>query len=267
MLLFIHLFEENLVGEFSPQFEPLLRRLCIMEAVAAIKFVTEKPINDPAREKIVLSVLEHKCIEHGFDDEKTAFFQEYFKENIIIAKLIQEAFISVRQHTPKNEVLEYATNSIAKITGKEVNKSNLLEIVRLYIDELTDQVILTLNVPSDITNYTVLEQLLINCFGNIIKEELSASIRNLKRITTSYNDMLEHQSVLLTTTAGSEAAEIHSGLTLTDELLILSADTISRAGKSSFINNSVFFPTVSNDESIIGPSDKIMENTKVCYLK
>ena len=258
MFLFINLFEENLMAEFSPQFEPLLRRLCIMEAVAAIKFVNEKPINDPAREKIVLSVLENKCIGHGFDDEKTAFFQEYFKENIIIAKLIQEAFISDRQHASKNEVLEYAVNSIAKITGKEVNKSNLLEIVRLYIDELTDQVILTLNAPSDITNYTVLEQLLINCFGNINKEELSTSINNLKRITTSYNDMLQHQSGLLTTTAVSEATEINSGLALIDELLVLSADTTPRAGGSLFIGHSIFCPVTGSTEQTVGQSDKMM---------
>ena len=45
MLLFIKVFEENLIAEFSTEFEPLLRRFCIMEAVAAIKFVNEQPIN------------------------------------------------------------------------------------------------------------------------------------------------------------------------------------------------------------------------------
>lgn len=243
MLLFIKIFEENLLAEFSAQFEPLLRRFSIMEAVAAIKFVNEQPINDPAREKTVLSILERKCIANGFNNEKTAFFQECFKENIIIAKLIQEAFISNYQNASKNDAHEYAVSSIAKITDKEVNRNNLLEIVRLYIDGLTDQIITTLGSESDITNYTTLEQILIHCFRNINQEELCTSINNLKQITMSYNETLQqHPSELLTAYMSDKTEETGH----------------RRANESPFIINSIFHPAIDSTEPALDQSNRIL---------
>ncbi|STX55632.1 chorismate mutase [Legionella beliardensis] len=172
--------------EFPAQFKPLLLRLSVMEGIAASKFIHNRPIYDQDRELLVLENIKIKCSKRGFSQPKINLVQEFFKNNMTLAKLVQEAFVNECNNKSKTQVLNEAIISISKITEQAVSKETLLSSMRIFIDGLTEKLIQNIEFLADDNAYDLLKQIIINCFTQIDTMQLTEVVENFKTCMKQY---------------------------------------------------------------------------------
>lgn len=183
------------IDKYPEPFKLLLKRLCVMEAVAAIKIAKHQPIYVPEREALILRNISEKCNQYGFDSDKTETIQSFFNNNMTLAKLIQQAYANENKDAPEEYHKIYATQSVCLMLGADINEDDILVSIRNIIDGLTDNIIGWIDYFSDDTSWNLLKQLLEDSFQAINKDELLDVINNFKQLMTTYKQNRESPSV------------------------------------------------------------------------
>lgn len=196
--------------KFSAAFKTLLMRFSVMETVAAIKFIHDKPIYDPAREILVLDNIKTKCIDRGFSQSKIALIQNFLTNNMTIAKLIQEACMKEYSRKSKVDILDDAIASLSKVTAKAVNEETLLSSERIFIDGITEKVIENIEDLSDNCAYDLLKQLIETCFEHIEKIPLKDAFNNIKDEMKKYQSIIKDEQEYVTDSAEIGCSIINS---------------------------------------------------------
>jgi len=159
-----------------------MNRLCIMEAVAACKFVMGKPPFDESREAIVYDNLREKLKE--LPDDQIEFIITIFRSNIEIAKLIQTACIEEWGSSDKQAITKVAVQSISVVLKRAVTddeSENLLGLCRKFLTGLTDQIITELKQPSNTnTGSYHLSATIQNAYPNINQHRLDNELESLR---------------------------------------------------------------------------------------
>lgn len=75
------------IGPLGPLTELVIQRLLVSDQVAAAKFGTGKPIDDPAREKQELDAVRQSAMSLGIDPDATVSF---FQQQISASKVVQQ---------------------------------------------------------------------------------------------------------------------------------------------------------------------------------
>ncbi|WP_326568087.1 chorismate mutase [Amycolatopsis rhabdoformis] len=78
-------------GPLGPLTDLVVQRLRVGDEVAASKFGTDKPIDDPAREQQELAAVRTRAFAHGLDPERTA---EFFQDQITASKVVQRGLFA-----------------------------------------------------------------------------------------------------------------------------------------------------------------------------
>ncbi|MCC5792947.1 MAG: chorismate mutase [Legionellaceae bacterium] len=196
--------------QFPASFTPLLMRLSLMEGLAAIKLLHARAVYDPEREALILETIHHKGQGYGWSQCTIARIQAFFKKNMLIAKLIQEAFIKEHAHSSQTELCDYALRTIGKITEKKVNKDTLLVFTRIVIDELTDTILQSIPFLSDDEAYDRLQQCIENSYILIQKTSLTEAVQGLKYDSRTLAAVVG-ESHAVTSVRRSNRAEFYSG--------------------------------------------------------
>jgi chorismate mutase len=102
--------------------ELVVQRLEVGDLVAASKFGTDKPIDDPAREKVVLDQARASAIQLGIDPDETVTF---FRDQIEASKVVQRGLFARWTAHPDQ----------APTTRPDLNE------IRLKLDQLTTELL------------------------------------------------------------------------------------------------------------------------------
>lgn len=179
------------MNAFHLAYAPLLMRYAVMEDVAAVKILQNKPIFDPEREQLVLENIRLKCVKYGYEPYKIEVIQQFFIHNMTIAKLIQEAFVSHCHGQSKESILACALVSTCEITGQTVEEKNLLGSIREFIDGLTDEIMTQIDHLTHEPSYQLLKELIEKCFDAIDKKLLGNTFDLLIDEMNRYQKILE----------------------------------------------------------------------------
>ncbi|GAB2965008.1 gamma subclass chorismate mutase AroQ [Amycolatopsis acidiphila] len=86
------------LGPLGPLVDLAIQRLFVSDQVAAAKFGTTQPIDDPAREQQELNEVRHAATELGIDPEATAAF---FADQIAASKVVQKGLFELWTARPE----------------------------------------------------------------------------------------------------------------------------------------------------------------------
>lgn len=170
----------------DPFTEWLLKRLSIMEALAAIKFKT-MPIEDSQREWIILNDLKNRCLTRGYSTKKTDVTLTIFIENIQISKCVQAACFQDWNTLSTYTVNAMGLASARAIISDQISPQTLLKSIREYINQVTHFMFDTLHTIQTILDPDELIEPLTLCFPKIDR----------KAIKKSTNSINEHMKKLL----------------------------------------------------------------------
>lgn len=137
---------------FGPLADLAVQRLRISDQVAAAKFGTTKPIDDPAREQQELTEVRTRAVALGIDPDATAAF---FRSQIDASKYVQRGLFARWTEHP-----EQAPTSRPDLT-----------VIRGQLDELTTQLLQQLVATADIRHATP------QCASHLFRAELIAELR------------------------------------------------------------------------------------------
>lgn len=152
-------------------FELVNKRLSYMKDVAAFKWVNERPIEDLAREKVVIQTAAEAAGKEGFDEESTVAF---FKIQIEAAKQIQEGWHN-----------EWRENGFPEDAGF----ADLVTEIRPALIELGDEIIVQIAVAmpvlSEPANSDKLKSMIksgikVKYVDDETKEKLLAALTEIK---------------------------------------------------------------------------------------
>lgn len=159
----------------------LLKRLSIMEAIAATKFPNLGSVSDPAREKIVIDNIREKCLQRSYTETKIASIIQIFIANMTLAKLIQTACITEWGQSSVELIRTIGLTSAQRIIAEHITGDNLLLTLRSYITGITDEMLDALDSPATLDSLDDLEDLLVQCFSFIDRQELTQASLKINR--------------------------------------------------------------------------------------
>jgi chorismate mutase-like protein len=110
------------IGEFGPLVDLAVQRILVSDEVAASKFYTCTPVEDPLRERQVLAEAGRRSAEMGLDREATITF---FRSQIEASKAVQRGLLARWRAHPDQ----------APATSPD------LDAIRARLDELADQLL------------------------------------------------------------------------------------------------------------------------------
>jgi chorismate mutase-like protein len=110
------------IGEFGPLVDLAVQRILVSDDVAASKFYTRAPVEDPLRERQVLAEAGRRSPEMGLDREATIRF---FRSQIEASKVVQRGLLARWRAHPDQ----------APATSPD------LDAIRARLDVLTDQLL------------------------------------------------------------------------------------------------------------------------------
>jgi chorismate mutase len=110
------------IGELGPLVDLAVQRILVSDDVAASKFYTRTPVEDPLRERQVLAEAGRRSGEMGLDRAATIMF---FRSQIEASKFVQRGLLARWQAHPDH----------APGTSPD------LDAIRARLDELTDQLL------------------------------------------------------------------------------------------------------------------------------
>ncbi|MEU4669056.1 gamma subclass chorismate mutase AroQ [Amycolatopsis sp. NPDC023774] len=119
------------IGRLGPLTDLVVERLRMGDRVAASKFGTDKPIDDPAREEQELAAVRTRAFALGLDPERTAAF---FSDQITASKVVQRGLFDRWTARPEQA---------------PTTRPDLTEI-RAELDELTTSLLTELAATNDV---------------------------------------------------------------------------------------------------------------------
>lgn len=166
---------ENQLIDSSSFTGNLLKRLSIMEAVAAVKFPNFSLINDPDREKIVLDNTREKCVMRGYNEKKISAIINIWIASMTLAKLVQTACMKEWDGSSTDSIKELGLVSAQEVMSKSIQKSDLFSSIREFITGITEEMLNTLEV-STVHSLSEVQNLLLCCFSQIDRKALADAI-------------------------------------------------------------------------------------------
>ena len=137
---------------FGPLADLAVQRLLVSDQVAAAKFGTDKPIDDPAREQQVLADARTRAVALGIDPDATA---KFFQGQIDASKTVQRGLFARWTEHPEQ----------APTTRPD------LTVIRGQLDQLTTELLQQLVATNDIRQPTA------RCGIQLFRAELVSELR------------------------------------------------------------------------------------------
>ncbi|MET7996521.1 chorismate mutase [Amycolatopsis sp. NPDC005232] len=138
-------------GRLGPLADLVVERLRVGDRVAASKFGTDKPIDDPAREEQELAAVRTRAFALGLDPERTAAF---FSDQITASKVVQRGLFDRWTAHPEQA---------------PTTRPDLTEI-RAELDELTTSLLTELVATNDVREHGV------PCRVDVLEAQISADV-------------------------------------------------------------------------------------------
>jgi len=174
MKLFHYLIKNRIAFKTDPFTALLLKRLSIMEALAAVKFKT-MPIEDYQRESIIFDDIKNRCLDADYSMKKTDITLNLFMENVQLAKSIQMACFNEWKTLSVDTVSAMGLASARAIISAQLLPQTLLISIREYISNITNLMFNTLPMIKITPEPTEIIEPLLLCFPNINQKEIKKS--------------------------------------------------------------------------------------------
>jgi chorismate mutase len=149
---------ENSIGstEFGPLTDLVVQRLRVSDAVAAAKFGTDLPIDDPVREQQEIAEVRQQAVVLGIDPDATA---QFFQDQINASKIVQRGLFKLWTAYPE----------LAPTTRPD------LTVIRGQLDQLTTELLAQLVATNDARRPT------LRCDIEVFAAELFVHVDALHR--------------------------------------------------------------------------------------
>ncbi|MEV0065329.1 chorismate mutase [Amycolatopsis sp. NPDC050768] len=138
-------------GRLGPLADLVVERLRVGDRVAASKFGTDKPIDDPAREEQELAAVRTRAFALGLDPERTAAF---FSDQITASKVVQRGLFDRWTAHPEQ----------APTTRRDLTE------IRAELDELTTSLLTELVATNDVRDHGA------PCRVDVLEAQTSADV-------------------------------------------------------------------------------------------
>lgn len=188
MKLFNYLINNDPIYQTDPFVQLLLKRLSIMEALAAIKF-RQLPVEDSHREFITLTHLKNRCRIAHYSIKKTDIILRLFSENMCLAKCIQTACFHEWEMMPDKTIKAMELASAQAIISEKLSSHALLESLREYVNQTTNAMFDALELIKKTPEMDSLVELLIFCFPCINQHDLKRTIAKIMESMTKLESL------------------------------------------------------------------------------
>lgn len=153
----------------------MLNRTFIMQSVAAVKF-HKMQVFDSFREKLVIDQIRLMCEELIYEESHIKTVLNIFKENMKIARLIQEACIAEWENETESDRQSELLLARKIISDEFLDDDSFFIVVRSRVTSFNEEMINSLWDVSTLDSFDKVVQLLLACYPQIDCEALNEAI-------------------------------------------------------------------------------------------